>query len=139
MMKLTAIIDFSEDADLEDIDNIMNSAKRDIDGLSVEINSFLEKINKTRFLKNGIRIALLGEPNVGKSSLINKMSSDDELAIVSEIAGTTRDSIDSVLDLYGFKVIITDTAGIRSHTLDEIEMMGILKSKRSLRPQILHC
>lgn len=130
MMKLTAIIDFSEDADLEDIDNIMNSAKRDIDGLSVEINSFLEKINKTRFLKNGIRIALLGEPNVGKSSLINKMSSDDELAIVSEIAGTTRDSIDSVLDLYGFKVIITDTAGIRSHTLDEIEMMGILKSKK---------
>lgn len=130
MMKMTAIIDFSEDADLQDVENIMNSAKKDIDALSAEINLFLEKINKTRFLKNGIRIALLGEPNVGKSSLINRMSSDDELAIVSEIAGTTRDSIDSVLDLYGFKVIITDTAGIRSHTLDEIEMMGILKSKK---------
>lgn len=130
MMKLTAIIDFSEDANLEDVDRILDSAKRDVDSLNDELNVFLEKINKTRFLKNGIRIALLGEPNVGKSSLINKMSSDDELAIVSDIAGTTRDSIDSVLDLDGFKVIITDTAGIRSHTLDEIEMMGILKSKK---------
>lgn len=130
MMKMTAIIDFSEDANLEDVNKILDSAKRDIDTLYAELNLFIEKINKTRFLKNGIRIALLGEPNVGKSSLINRISSDDELAIVSDIAGTTRDSIDSILDLDGFKVIITDTAGIRSHTLDEIEMIGIMKSKK---------
>ncbi|XBW37086.1 hypothetical protein QEN19_002666 [Hanseniaspora menglaensis] len=129
MAQMAAIIDFSEEADIENVKEILQDTNKDINNLHKELFSFISKINKTNLLKSGIKVALIGEPNVGKSSLINKISSNDDLAIVSDIPGTTRDSIDSVLDISGYKVVFSDTAGIRSDTLDEIEIMGILKSK----------
>lgn len=130
MAQMAVVIDFSEDADIENVNEILADTKGSIDFLYKDLLKFISKINKTNLLKNGIKVCLLGEPNVGKSSLINKISSNDDLAIVSDIPGTTRDSIDSILDLNGYKIILTDTAGIRSDTLDEIEVMGILKAKK---------
>lgn len=130
MAQMAAVIDFSEESDIEDVKEILSETKVHIDRLHVDLLDFISKINKTNMLKSGIKVALLGEPNVGKSSLINNISSNDDLAIVSDIPGTTRDSIDSILDLNGYKVVIADTAGIRSDTCDEIEVLGILKSKR---------
>jgi tRNA modification GTPase len=88
---------------------------------------------KVKKLKDGIKVAIIGEPNVGKSSLINHLSRQD-VAIVSSIAGTTRDVIEVFLDIGGFPVSIADTAGIRE-TNEEIEKEGIrraiLKAKQA--------
>ena len=74
-------------------------------------------------IRNGFKISILGPPNVGKSSLLNHLSKR-EAAIVSNIEGTTRDLIEVSLNLNGYPVIITDTAGLRE-TLDEIERKGV--------------
>ncbi|KAH3899878.1 related to tRNA modification GTPase MSS1, mitochondrial [Saccharomycodes ludwigii] len=128
MAQLTAIIDFGEDADIEDIDNIFNGVSRNVELLKGDISSFVKKLEKSNILKAGIKLALIGEPNAGKSSLLNTMV-DDNVAIVSNIPGTTRDSIDVMLDLEGYKVVICDTAGIRNKSSDEIELQGIERAK----------
>lgn len=94
-------------------------------------------------LMGGIRLALLGPPNAGKSSLLNKLSKDTififfllfnprkarcDTAIVSDIAGTTRDIIEGRLDLGGMPLVIIDTAGIRSSPGDAIETEGIKRA-----------
>jgi tRNA modification GTPase len=81
---------------------------------------------KAKKLKDGISIAILGSPNVGKSSLINYLSQRD-VAIVSNIAGTTRDLIEVFLDIGGFPVVIADTAGIRESS-DVIEKEGVKRA-----------
>ena len=102
--------------------------------LSDNINAKCEKIknqikatledNKTgEIIREGFKIAIIGPPNVGKSSLLNYLSKR-EVAIVSEKAGTTRDVIETYLDLEGIPVIISDTAGIRDSN-DEIEAKGV--------------
>lgn len=80
-------------------------------------------------LKFGVKIAIVGKPNVGKSSLINLLSKQD-LAIVTDQAGTTRDVLSVNLDLGGFPVILYDTAGIRENSKDQIEQIGISKAKK---------
>lgn len=129
MAKLTAIIDFGEDIEQEDMNSITEGVSQKIIVLNAEINKFMSKLDRMSILNEGIRMTLLGEPNSGKSSLINEISQDD-IAIVSNIPGTTRDSIDVVIDINGFKCIITDTAGIRKGTSDSIEIKGIDRSKK---------
>ena len=79
-------------------------------------------------LRDGIRIAIIGRPNVGKSSLLNALATR-EAAIVSPLAGTTRDIIEVCLDIGGFAVILADTAGLRDNTTDSIEQTGIARAK----------
>ncbi len=96
--------------------------------------SEMEKLLKTfqlgKFAKEGIKIALIGAPNVGKSSLMNALIGR-ERAIVSPHAGTTRDTVDAELQIGGFHVVLTDTAGIRE-VGEEIEQEGIRRSKETL-------
>lgn len=82
-------------------------------------------------IKNGVRVAIAGKPNAGKSTLLNALL-NEERAIVSEIAGTTRDTIEEVLNINGILYRLIDTAGIRQHTTDLIEQQGIARSRTAM-------
>lgn len=83
-------------------------------------------------IKNGIQVAIIGKPNAGKSTLLNALLNENR-AIVSDIAGTTRDTIEEVLNIEGVLFRLIDTAGIRDHTADAIEMIGVEKSREKMR------
>ena len=124
LIELTALIEVELDFADEDLpDNISNNLHNKIDLIIAEMESHLGESNKGEILRNGFKIAIIGEPNVGKSSLINLLAKRD-VAIVSEIAGTTRDAIEVNLNIAGFPVVIVDTAGLRESN-DEIENLGI--------------
>ncbi len=83
-------------------------------------------------IKNGVQVAIIGKPNAGKSTLLNVLLNEDR-AIVSDIAGTTRDTIEEVLNIKGVLFRLIDTAGIRQHSNDIIENMGMEKSLEKMR------
>ena len=83
-------------------------------------------------IKNGVSVAIVGKPNAGKSTLLNALL-NEERAIVSEIAGTTRDTIEEVLNINGILFRLIDTAGIREHSMDTIELQGIERSKEAMK------
>ncbi|SCW04523.1 LAFE_0H15412g1_1 [Lachancea fermentati] len=132
--QLTAIIDFGEDTDITDVDQIFNNVTAEVKAVEQEVTDFIHKIDKSSILQRGIKLVLLGQPNAGKSSLLNSITKA-ETAIVSNIPGTTRDAIDVPLDINGYKVVLCDTAGLRSNSDDQIEKEGIkraqLKSSQS--------
>ena len=124
LIELTALIEVELDFADEDLpDNISNNLHNKIDLIIAEMESHLGESNKGEILRNGFKIAIIGEPNVGKSSLINLLAKRN-VAIVSEIAGTTRDAIEVNLNIAGFPVVIVDTAGLRESN-DKIENLGI--------------
>ncbi|CEP60823.1 Mss1p LALA0_S02e00430g [Lachancea lanzarotensis] len=126
--QLTAIIDFGDDAEINDVDNILRSCAQEMRSLKIEIQRYLEKVDRSSILQTGIKVALLGSPNAGKSSLLNCITNDDT-SIVSDVPGTTRDSIDVPLDIGGFKVVLCDTAGIRGASGDKIELEGMRRAR----------
>lgn len=83
-------------------------------------------------IKNGVSVAIIGKPNAGKSTLLNTLLNENR-AIVSEIAGTTRDTIEEVLNIDGILFRLIDTAGIREHSTDVIELVGIQKSMEKMK------
>jgi len=83
-------------------------------------------------IKNGVQVAIIGKPNAGKSTLLNTLLNENR-AIVSEIAGTTRDTVEEVLNIDGVLFRLIDTAGIREHSKDVIETIGIEKSLEKMR------
>jgi len=91
------------------------------------IASMLEGAEAGRLLRDGIRVVIIGKPNVGKSSLFNALARDDA-AIVTATPGTTRDALEVWIDVCGIPVLLTDTAGIRK-SLEEIETLGIERAK----------
>ena len=120
LSKVEAKIDFPEDDLPEDILlNIHTEAKN----IRQEIKKILNDQKVGERIREGFKISIVGPTNAGKSSLLNYLSKKD-VAIVSEIAGTTRDIIEAHLNLDGYPVVISDTAGIRS-SKDEIEKKGI--------------
>ena len=120
LAEIEAKIDFPEEGIPE---NLSKDIKSKCEKIKNEIKSTLEDNNAGEIIREGFRIAIIGPPNVGKSSLLNYLSKR-EVAIVSEKAGTTRDVIETNLDLDGVPVIISDTAGIRD-SCDEIEAKGV--------------
>ena len=117
---IEAKIDFPE----EDIpENLSQNIKNRCEKIKNEIQVTLDDNKTGEIIREGFKIAIVGPPNVGKSSLLNYLSKR-EAAIVSEKAGTTRDVIECHLDLEGIPVIISDTAGIRD-SRDEIETKGV--------------
>ena len=117
---LEADIDFAD----EDIpENVLNNINSKIEKLLDQMNEHLKQRNQGEILRDGYKVAIIGSPNVGKSSLINSLANRD-VAIVSDREGTTRDAIEVRLNIAGFPVILTDTAGLRD-TEDEIEKKGI--------------
>ena len=101
-----------------------------VDVLRNEIETHLDDGRKGEIVRDGLRVVLTGAPNVGKSSLLNALARRD-VAIVTPIAGTTRDAIDVDLDLAGFKVRVTDTAGLRESD-DLVEQEGIRRAQQAV-------
>lgn len=98
-----------------------------VDELVPQINSLVESGEKGLIIKEGIKVALVGKPNVGKSSLLNALLGESK-AIVTDIAGTTRDVVEGEINLNGVILHLLDTAGIREST-DQVESIGVNKSK----------
>ena len=129
LLKLTSLLelelDFSDHEDLEFADRAeLHQLANKIDN---RITSLTHSFETGQALKQGIPVAIVGAPNVGKSTLLNALLGE-ERAIVSDIQGTTRDAIEDTINLGGVQFRFIDTAGIR-HTSDTIEQMGIERSK----------
>lgn len=101
-----------------------------IDEIYADLKKLADTASAGKIMRDGCRIALAGRPNVGKSSLLNHLLREDR-AIVTDIPGTTRDTIEEYADLDGIPVRITDTAGIRESD-DKIEMIGVEKSREAI-------
>jgi tRNA modification GTPase len=96
-----------------------------------EIEELLASARVSKILREGFRVAFLGRPNVGKSSLLNALLKEDR-AIVTPIPGTTRDTLEETLNLDGIPVILTDTAGLRREAQDPVEHLGMERTRKSL-------
>lgn len=117
-------LDFSEeDVEFADRKQLQSLLQRLSDAATRLINSF----RLGNVVKNGVSVAIVGKPNAGKSTLLNALL-NEERAIVSDIAGTTRDTIEEVMNINGILFRFIDTAGIRAHTLDAVEEIGIRKT-----------
>ena len=123
MINIEVSIDYPEyeleEKNNEEIMKEMNNIIQDLERLS-------RSYNNAKTMKDGIKTAIIGKPNVGKSSLLNLLL-NEERAIVSDIEGTTRDTIEECVEIEGIKLKIIDTAGIRNSS-DEIEKIGVKKS-----------
>ena len=128
LLKLTSLLelelDFSDHEDLEFAD------RSELLELTKTIDSHILRLAKSfetgQALKNGIPVAIVGKTNVGKSTLLNRLLRDDR-AIVSDVHGTTRDTIEDTIDIQGITFRFIDTAGIRQ-TTDEVELIGITRT-----------
>ena len=124
LLKLLSFMEAKIDFPEEDLpEEKLVKIKKDSGEVLNEINKILNDQKVGEIIREGFKIAIIGPTNAGKSSLLNNLS-NREVAIVSEIAGTTRDVIESHLNIDGYPVIISDTAGIRE-SKDEIEKRGI--------------
>lgn len=128
VVNLEAVIDYPEE-DIEDV--TYKQVQKNIIENAAEIKKLLANAHTGKILREGLRTAIVGRPNVGKSSLLNALLKE-ERAIVSQYAGTTRDVIEEQLLLDGVPLVLIDTAGIRS-TDDFVEKIGVEKSRQVLQ------
>lgn len=129
MVNVEVSIDYPE----YDVEEVTNNQIREM--LS-KVKDLLVKLEKSfdegKLLKEGVKTAIIGRPNAGKSSLLNAILKEDR-AIVTEFEGTTRDTIEEFVNIAGIPLKLIDTAGIRENANDEIEKIGIAKSKEIAR------
>ncbi len=121
-------IDYPEYHDIEEANYAMVISE--VTAINNEISRLISEGRQGQIIKEGIKVALVGAPNVGKSSLLNALLQEDK-AIVTSIAGTTRDVVEGEINLNGLRLLLLDTAGIRE-SRDVIENIGIKKSKESI-------
>ena len=124
---MEAYIDFPDE---EIPASVLDSTQKMIDELKISLEEKLGDNRRGERLRNGITMAVLGEPNVGKSSLMNFLSQRD-VSIISDIAGTTRDVVETHLDIGGYPIILADTAGLRGGSDDVIEKEGMARALKA--------
>ena len=133
LLSFSALIELELDFSQEDVEfadrkqfyNLLRNAKE-------KVNELLNSFRLGNVIKNGVQVAIIGKPNAGKSTLLNTLLNEDR-AIVSEIAGTTRDTIEEIVNINGILFRLIDTAGIREHTADIIEGFGVERSLEKMR------
>jgi len=121
-------IDYPEYEDIEEITN--ENIKNEIKYIKDALNNIIKESENGKIIRNGIKVAIVGRPNVGKSSLLNRFL-DEEKAIVTDIAGTTRDIVEGQASIDGVLFNFVDTAGIRE-AKDLVEQIGIERSKNEI-------
>ncbi|MBI5207453.1 MAG: tRNA uridine-5-carboxymethylaminomethyl(34) synthesis GTPase MnmE [Candidatus Firestonebacteria bacterium] len=128
LSRLELSVDFiEEDIEIVSYQEIHKSLVHILD----KIEKLLKSVSMGKIIKEGIKIAIVGRPNVGKSSLLNSLLNEDR-AIVTNFPGTTRDCLEEILEINGIPAVIIDTAGIRK-TGDEIEQAGIERTRRCIK------
>lgn len=132
LKNLLAGIDVSVDYPEEDIEEQhITELKRDLETLQTELQSLLGTYSSGKKIKSGVTVAICGKPNTGKSSLLNRLLGYEK-AIVSSVAGTTRDAVEGTVEIHGAKFNLYDTAGVRESE-DTIESIGIDRAESIIR------
>jgi tRNA modification GTPase len=128
LIKFSALIELELDFAEEDVEFANRSALHStVSELQQATQQLINSFALGNVIKNGVQVAIIGKPNAGKSTLLNALLNENR-AIVSDIAGTTRDTIEEVLNIEGVLFRLIDTAGIRTQTDDVIEQLGVAKS-----------
>jgi tRNA modification GTPase len=137
LLKFSALIELELDFSQEDVEFADRSEFYVLLNQALTItNDLLRSFQLGNVIRNGVQVAIVGKPNAGKSTLLNALL-NEERAIVSEIAGTTRDTIEEVLNIDGILFRLVDTAGIREHTTDAIERIGVERSLEKIQQSSL--
>ncbi len=132
LVQFSALMELELDFSQEDVEFADRTKFYElIDKLTDATQQLLDSFKLGNVIKNGVKVAIVGKPNAGKSTLLNALL-NEERAIVSDIAGTTRDTIEETLNINGIIFRLIDTAGIREHTQDAIEQQGIERSKDAM-------
>jgi len=132
LIKFAALIELELDFSEEDVTFADRKQFEDlIDRLQQTVDQLYRSFDLGNVIRNGVSVAIVGKPNAGKSTLLNTLLNENR-AIVSDIAGTTRDTIEEIINIDGILFRLIDTAGIREHTQDIIEEMGVVRSREKI-------
>ena len=133
LIRFSALIELELDFSQEDVEFADRKKFYELIGsASLSVKQLINSFQLGNVIKNGVSVAIIGKPNAGKSTLLNTLLNENR-AIVSEIAGTTRDTIEEVINIDGILFRLIDTAGIREGSTDVIEMIGIEKSREKIK------
>lgn len=133
LITFSALIELELDFSQEDVEFADRKQFYElISALTTSTNQLINSFSLGNVIKNGVSVAIVGKPNAGKSTLLNSLLNENR-AIVSEIAGTTRDTIEEIINIDGILFRLIDTAGIRQHTVDIIESEGVERSLAKIK------
>ncbi|HWR34065.1 MAG TPA: tRNA uridine-5-carboxymethylaminomethyl(34) synthesis GTPase MnmE [Chitinophagaceae bacterium] len=133
LIKFSALIELELDFSQEDVEFAdRKQFSQLINELSISTDRLVNSFQLGNVIKNGVSVAIIGKPNAGKSTLLNTLLNDNR-AIVSDIPGTTRDTIEEVINIDGILFRLIDTAGIRQHTTDVLESAGMERSLEKMK------